>query len=177
MTKKEKQQLEEKARAFLLNARLTNPQIQGLEKLGYFTAPASMRHHLNCAGGLMQHSINVTNNLLGFDVFKDRASAFRVGMLHDLVKCLCYKPSKSGASYVYSQPPYPGHGVCSALIAADLGIELNQAERAAIVWHMGAFGLDEDQLKEYHAALQAYPRELILTHACDHLASAFEGKE
>jgi 3'-5' exoribonuclease len=148
-----------------------------LEKLGYFTAPASMRHHLNCAGGLMKHSLNVTNNLLGFDVFKDRASAFRVGMLHDLVKCCCYKPSKTGASYVYSQPPYPGHGVCSALIAADLGIELSQAERAAIVWHMGAFGLDEDELKEYHAALQMFPRELILTHACDHLASAFEGKE
>lgn len=177
MTKKDKAALEEKARAFLFNAKLTAAQINGLEALGYFTAPASMRHHLNCAGGLMQHSINVTNNLLGFDVFKDRASAFRVGMLHDLVKCKCYKPSKSGSSYVYVQPVYPGHGVCSALLAADLNITLTRAERAAIIWHMGAFGLDEDQLKEYHAALLEFPRELILTHACDHLASAFEGKE
>lgn len=167
-------ELEEKATAYLLNAGLNRSQIQQLRELGYFTAPASMRHHLNCPGGLMAHSINVTNNCIGLKVFSSRTSAYRVGMLHDLVKMSCYRRSKTGRGYSYVQPVYPGHGVCSALIAADLGINLSEEERSSIVWHMGAFGLDEDQLKEYHAALLAFPRQLILSHAADHLASAFE---
>jgi 3'-5' exoribonuclease len=172
--KKESSNIEDKARAFLLNAGLTSKHISALEKIGYFTAPASMRHHLNRPGGLIEHSINVTNNTLGLSVFKDRVSAFRFGMLHDLVKCYCYRKSKTGSSYVFAQLHYPGHGVASALIAAELGIQLTDEERTAIVWHMGAFGLNEDQLKEYHAALLRFPRQLILSHAADHLASAFE---
>lgn len=30
-----------------------------LEKMGYFTAPASSYYHLNVEGGLVQHSLNV----------------------------------------------------------------------------------------------------------------------
>ena len=165
---------EDTARAYLINAGLDSGQIAALEAAGYFTAPASMRHYLNEPGGLIAHSINVTNNALGLNVFKNRSSAFLFGMLHDLVKCFCYRKAKTGDGYTYHQPPYPGHGVCSALICADYGISLTEEERAAIVWHMGAFGLDEDGLKEYHAALDRFPRQLILSHAADHLASAFE---
>ena len=173
-TKKDNSKIEDTARAYLLNAGLPQKLIAALEGIGYFKAPASMRHHLNRPGGLIEHSINVTNNTLGLGVFKERMSAFRFGMLHDLVKCYCYAPAKSGNGYVFVQPPYPGHGVCSALIASDLGIFLTPEERAAIIWHMGAFGLDDDELKEYHAALKRFPRQLILSHAADHLASAFE---
>ena len=101
-------------------------------------------------------------------------SAYRIGMYHDLVKCLCYKAVGDG-KYEYVQPPYPGHGAASAMIAADIGIQLNPFERAAIVWHMGAFGLHDDrQMEEYKAALRKWPIPIIFTHASDHLASIQE---
>ena len=169
-------QLDEKARAYLMNAKLTKWQIERLEKVGYFTAPAAMRHHLNRPQGLIEHSINVVDRMLALGAFKDRRSSYRVGMLHDLVKCFCYRAKvKDGkTTYSFNQPPYPGHGVASALICDDLNIDLFPDERAAIVWHMGAYGLDEDTLKEFGAAKLRYPSAILLTHAADDLAATEE---
>lgn len=148
---------------------------EALKEIGYFDAPASKGHHLAVAGGLVEHSIHVTDNLLETRAVPE-VSAYRIGMYHDLVKCLCYK-AVGGGKYEYTQPPYPGHGVASAMIAADIGIELDPLERAAIVWHMGAFGLDERQMAEYKAALRKWPVPIIFTHAADHLASILEEAE
>ena len=44
--------------------------LEGLEKIGFFTAPASATHHLNIEGGLVQHSLNtlvILPNLHGVD--------------------------------------------------------------------------------------------------------------
>ena len=146
-----------------------------LVRIGYCEAPASKGHHLAVAGGLARHSMHVTDILLETQTVPP-VSAYRIGMYHDLVKCLCYKVVGSG-QYEYTQPPYPGHGIASAMIAADLGIQLTEIERAAIVWHMGAFGLDERQMKEYRAALRKWPIPLIFTHAADHLAAIQEEDE
>jgi len=169
-------ELEEKARAFLMNACLTPKQIAALEKIGYFTAPAAMRHHLNRPQGLIEHSINVTTKMLALKVFEDRASSYRVGMLHDVVKCLCYRAKEKDGktSYSYVQPPYPGHGVASALILADLGICLTPEERAAIVWHMGVYGMTEAEMEQHRAAKLRYPRAILLTHTADDLSATFE---
>ncbi len=148
---------------------------EALKEIGYFDAPASKGHHLAFAGGLAKHSMNVTDILLDTHVVPE-VSAYRIGMYHDLVKCLCYKAVGDG-KYEYTQPPYPGHGVASAMIAADIGILLEPFERAAIVWHMGAFGLDERQMAEYKAALRKWPASIISTHAADHLASILEEAE
>ena len=149
---------------------------EALKEIGYFDAPASKGHHLAVAGGLVEHSIHVTN-ILRVTQSMPEVSAYRVGMYHDLVKCLCYKAVGSGM-YEYTQPPYPGHGIASAMIAADIGIQLNPGERAAIVWHMGAFGLHDDrQMEEYKAALRKWPIPIIFTHAADHLASIQEEEE
>ena len=145
---------------------------EALKEIGYLDAPASKGHHLAVAGGLAEHSVHVTNILLETRAVPD-VSAYRIGMYHDLVKCLCYKAVGDG-KYEYTQPPYPGHGIASAMIAADIGIELDPLERAAIVWHMGAFGLDERQTDEYKAALRKWPIPIIFTHASDHLASIQE---
>ena len=146
-----------------------------LIKMGYLAAPASKGHHLAKPGGLVLHSMRVTDILLLTQAVSEE-SAYRIGMYHDLVKCQCYK-AIDGGKYEYTQPPYPGHGIASAMIAADIGIELTPIERAAIVWHMGEFGLDERQMKEYKAALQQWPIPLIFTHAADHLASIQEDIE
>ena len=148
---------------------------EALKEIGYFDAPASKGHHLAVAGGLVEHSIHVTDNLLETRAVPE-VSAYRIGMYHDLVKCLCYK-AVGGGKYEYTQPPYPGHGVASAMIAADIGIRLEPFERAAIVWHMGAFGLDERQMAEYKSALRKWPAPIIFTHAADHLASILEEAE
>ena len=57
------------------------------------------------------------------------------------------------------------------MAAVDLGLDLTQEEALAIAWHMGAFGLDKDGLARYDAALKAYPREILLTHTADMMAS------
>ena len=146
---------------------------EALKEIGYLDAPASKGHHLAVAGGLAEHSVHVTNILLETRAVPE-VSAYRIGMYHDLVKCLCYKAVGDG-KYEYTQPPYPGHGAASAMIAADIGIQLNPVERAAIVWHMGAFGLHDDrQMEEYKAALRKWPIPIIFTHASDHLASIQE---
>ncbi len=148
---------------------------EALKEIGYFDAPASKGHHLAVKGGLAEHSVHVTDNLLTTRAVPD-VSAYRIGMFHDLVKCLCYEAVGNGR-YEYTQPPYPGHGIASAMIAADIGIQLAPFERAAIVWHMGAFGLTDRQMNEYRAALKKWPDAIILTHAADHLASMMEEAE
>ena len=153
----------------------TTATFEALVKIGYFDAPASKGHHLAVKGGLAEHSVHVTDNLLKTRAVPD-VSAYRIGMYHDLVKCLCYEAVGNGR-YEYTQPPYPGHGIASAMIAADIGIQLAPFERAAIVWHMGAFGLNDRQMEEYKAALSKWPVPIIFTHASDHLASVMEEKE
>ena len=59
---------EAEARDFLKRAGLHTLEIENLREIGYFTAPASKGHHLACAGGLMRHSINVSEILLGLAV-------------------------------------------------------------------------------------------------------------
>ena len=172
----------ELAERYLKDAELDDEQIEMLDKLGYFTAPASRGHHLACPGGLMRHSINVTNLMVELQVpVTYRRSFYRIGMLHDLVKCLCYRAMNGAAQdgkprYEYVQPGYPGHGIASVLYARDMGIDLTPEETSAIIWHMGLFGLGEKELKEYHAALKFFGPTMILTHAADHLASVYEEK-
>ena len=166
----------ELAVSYLKKADLDDEQIDMLDKLGYFTTPASKGHHLACKGGLMRHSINVTNLMIDLRVpVRCHRSIFRGGMLHDLVKCCCYRMGKDGL-YEYVQPAYPGHGIASVLYARDMGIDLTPEETVAIIWHMGAFGLGEKELKEYRAALKFFGPIMILTHAADHLASVYEDR-
>ena len=166
-----------KAEKYLMKADLNCRQLQVLERYGYFEKPASLHHHFAHKGGLMEHSINVTDWMFRL---KDRMeiislrsrNIYRIGMLHDLCKCLCYEYDKKAKTFVWSQPTLTGHGSASVIMAAvDLGLDLTQEEALAIAWHMGAFGLDKDGLARYDAALKAYPREILLTHTADMMAS------
>lgn len=155
-----------------------NPyQIMNLKGIGFVTAPASKGHHLAHCGGLFEHSVNVSKrlevltNAIGVHWSRPE-SPWVVGMLHDLVKCKCYRLKSDESGYDYVQPEYPGHGVASVIIATvDLGIRLNPDEAAAITWHMGAFGLQGKALDEFDAALDVYPAQIIATHTAD-LAAA-----
>lgn len=176
---------------YLKNAGLSDFQQMKLAKIGFYTAPASKGHHLAVNGGLYKHSVNVTHRLLKLtesmeiDWSRDE-SPYLVGMLHDLVKTRCYiiKPIEDRVKdnvlidphvYEYIQPTYPGHGVASALIAAELGIQLNEDERAAIVYHMGLYGVGKEYTdKEINEALGVFPGQIIATHSADWLAARID---
>lgn len=160
---------------YLTNAGLSEEQIQKLRDVGYFEAPASRKHHLAEPGGLAIHSTNVTYWLLKLSETMEvkwprPESPYLVGMLHDLVKCRCYRVVSDAEQdkFEYVQTEYPGHGVQSALIAAEVGIELRREEIAAIVYHMGMFGIGREYTdKEFNASLAKFPQQIIATHCSD----------
>ena len=161
-------------------AHLDDDQVERLGEIGFPDAPASKGHHLACPRGLERHSVNVTKRLVAItkalDVDWSRPeSPYLVGMLHDLVKCKCYRLNDDGRTYRYVQPDWPGHGVASVMIATfDLGIQLNADEAAAITWHMGAFGLQGRALDEFDAALDRWPSQIIATHTADWAAARID---
>ena len=152
---------------YLSVSNVTAEQYDRLLELGYLDAPASKGHHLAVPGGLARHSVNVTRRLvalsreMGVEWSRDESPYF-VGMLHDLVKCQCYRLNPDGRTYSYVQPKWPGHGVASVMIAT------------AIIHHMGAFGLTGRALDEFDAALDAFPGQIIATHTADWSASRLD---
>jgi len=165
---------------YLSLANITAEQYDRLLELGYFEAPASKGHHLAVPGGLARHSVNVTCRLVALSremgvVWSRAESPYLVGILHDLVKCQCYRLNADGQTFSYVQPKWPGHGVASVMIATvELGIKLNPDEAAAIIHHMGAFGLTGRALDEFDSALDAFPGPIIATHTADWSAARLD---
>ena len=158
-----------------------------LRLAGFFGQPASRAHHLSGFGGLAQHSANVTarlvelTNALHVRWPRDE-SPYLVGMLHDLVKCRCYRLAGGGGDtppkWEYIQPIYPGHGACSAAIAAEFGIELMRDEIVAITFHMGHFGVGKEYTKEeFDAAVEWHGPQVIATHTADWYAARVDESE
>ena len=153
-----------------------------LEGIGYFTQPASKGHHLATKGGLMRHSVNVTRRLVALTdalgvYWPRKESPYLVGLLHDLVKCKCYRPVPctehlESPSWEYVQPEYPGHGACSVAIAAELGIQLMREEIAAITFHMVPWGVGKEYSEqEMSAAMKVFAPQIIATHTADWYAA------
>ena len=159
-----------------------------LSGIGYFNAPASKGHHLAKRGGLLRHSVNVTQKLVAltdalYVCWPRPESPYLVGMLHDLVKCRCYRAVTGAAqdeapSWEYVQPEYHGHGACSVAIAAELGIQLMREEIAAIMFHMGPWGVGKEYSEsEFRAAMKAFAPQIIATHTADWYAAEVDERE
>ena len=173
------EEIKDQAHKFLIDAELPADRIDFLvNELEFLRMPASIHYHLNYPGGLARHSVNVTHWMLrltdpfGCKWMKPR-SPYRIGMLHDLVKCYCYRPDeREPGKFRWMPPPFEGHGTTSVIVAmTELGIDLTPQEALCIAWHMGAFGLDKDELKQYDAVIELHPREILLTHTADMLAA------
>jgi hypothetical protein len=171
--------------------------IEDLEKDHFFEAPASAGHHLNVAGGLCQHSLNVCHAaLMIWEGMKslDPASAGSVkresviiaSLLHDVCKTDIYKRTtkrrknalgiwEDCEGYNISYKDFPmGHGEKSVIMLLLSGLELNDDEMLAIRWHMGGWGVNMNSYEDqrcYDTARMKYPLCAIVQCA-DGLAAA-----
>ncbi|MCI5710334.1 MAG: HD family phosphohydrolase [Prevotella sp.] len=174
--------------------------IEDLEKLGFFTAPASAGHHLNVAGGLTVHSLNVCKAALAvWEAMKplepslnadvSRESIIIASLLHDVCKADAYIPSvrkrrtrigtwEDCEGYKMTFKNFPlGHGEKSLAVTLLSGIELTDAEMLAIRWHMGAWGVNMssfEDMRSYDAARALYPLVTIVQTADGLAASVME---
>lgn len=157
-----------------------------MREIGYFDAPASSAYHLSRDGGLMEHSVNVTEILLklanAIDAPYTRETLIVVGLLHDIGKASYYgKPNyienilKSGKRS--DTKPYETnkervaipHEVAALHIIPKF-IELTEDEAFAILYHNGLYTSIGYQLKGNESLLQ------IILHASDMVASRTEEK-
>ena len=170
--------------------------IEDLESLGFFTAPASAGHHLNCDGGLLRHSLNTCDAALAIwegmkklepSLEKEvtRESIILASLLHDVCKSDIYKKTikkKKNAlgiwedteGYKVTYKGFPmGHGEKSVILLLCSGLDLSDAEMLAIRWHMGAFGINQnsyEDVRNYDTAHTLYPLVSII-QAADSLAA------
>ena len=173
--------------------------IGDLEHDGFFEAPASAGHHLNVAGGLCQHSLNVCHAAMmiyeGMGKLDPastgkvkRESVIIASLLHDVCKTDIYHRTvkkrknkvtgmwEDSEGYGISYKKFPmGHGEKSVIQLLLSGLALQDDEMLAIRWHMGAFGLNLNSYEDercYDTARMEYPLCSIVQCA-DSLAAAF----
>lgn len=174
--------------------------IKDLEELGFFEAPASAGHHLNVAGGLVEHSLNtckaalvVYEGLQKIEPYLEREvkreSIISASLLHDVCKSDIYKRSvkrrktsfgtwEDAEGYKLTYKNFPmGHGEKSLVMLLCSGLELYDDEMLAIRWHMGAWGINMNSYEEqrnYDAARTLYPLVSIIQTADGLAASIME---
>ena len=143
---------------------------------GFFTAPASTRHHGACPGGLAEHSITVTSCLLTMTVREEipwgrEESPYLVGMFHDLCKIDYYVEDLG--EYVHREDCLlRGHGDKSVMLLSQF-TTLTEEEILCIRYHMGAF-TDPKYWNDYGRAVEAYS-SVLWTHTADMMASRVLG--
>lgn len=169
--------------------------IEGIEKLGFFTAPASSKFHLAEDGGLCQHCLNVymqADAIRSAQIRLDATmqekipmdSLIIVSLLHDVCKADVYvkgkkwRKDKEGRwetydswDVDYTKNPLD-HGVKSVVSLLRMGLELHEDEIAAIRWHMAGWDLsDYREARDcFGKACDKYPLLSVLI-AADELAT------
>lgn len=131
-----------------------------LEESDFYTAPASTRFHGNQPGGLLQHSLNVYDELKRIlqaypEITATEETIAIVSLFHDLCKVNFYvgekRNRKNGEGKWESYDAYTikekfcfgGHGSKSVFIVQNF-IKLTPEEAAAINCHMGSWDGNKD---------------------------------
>lgn len=158
--------------------------IKWLESTDFFTAPASTKFHLSNESGLLEHSLNVyeeiVRNFEGYDMY----TLIIVSLLHDVCKANYYTVSERNVKrngewvkepYYTVDEEFPlGHGEKSVILIQKY-IDLTDEEIAAIRWHMGGFEPKENY-SVIGNAFYKYPLALLL-HIADLRATYLVEKE
>ena len=149
----------------------------------FFTAPASTKYHLAKEEGLLEHSLNVYEELK--KEYGTTPSTIITALLHDVCKANYYKVSYKNVKNIdgkWEQVPYYitddefpiGHGEKS-LILIQRFINLTNQEIYAIRWHMGGFE-PKDNYKYLNSAFLKSELALRL-HIADLKATYITEKE
>ena len=161
------------------NETIVNNICKRLNQMGFFDAPASTKYHGSYPGGLVEHSLNVTNALLALRgewngcSWHHPRSPIVVGLFHDLCKCDQYKMTigvgGSPATIEYrTNMMLKGHGDKSVMLASTL-LQLTEEEVLCIRYHMGAF-CEKEEWSDYTRAIHKYPA-VLMTHTADMIAA------
>lgn len=168
-----------------------------LKSSDMYTAPSSTRFHLSVKGGLLKHSLNVYDALVGFlrdnedgtyslmtagkEVSRiSRESLLIITLLHDICKTHFYTVEKRNKKIdgvwhevdtfaIDDKFPY-GHGEKSVMMIESC-IRLKMEERMAIRWHMG-FPEGYSERQTFSAAVDQFPMVWAL-HNADMMAAHF----
>lgn len=136
-----------------------------LEKSDFYIAPASARYHGAYAGGLLQHSLNVYNELVKIlhtypEITVPKESVIISALFHDLCKVNFYTVEQRNRknadgkwekydAYGYDEKfAYGGHGSKSVFLLQNY-IKLTPEEAVAINCHMGSWDGNKDVGKAY----------------------------
>lgn len=167
------------------------------EPMRFFTAPASVNHHLNHDGGLVRHSLNVCHaglklRELAIEARPDlaphltRDSVIIATLLHDICKADIYQPVRKTRrnhfginvdfdTYDIDYSNFPiGHGEKSAILALWTGLDITKEELLAIRWHMTAWELpmqSYEALRNLNTARDLHPL-CALVQLADNFAAA-----
>lgn len=154
-----------------------------VRKSDFYTAPASTKYHGAYEGGLLEHSLNVYENLYQKKeqggLWKEQLknipdeSIIIAALLHDICKTYYYtiemRNKKIDGRWeqvpfytVDDKIPY-GHGEKSAMMIEEY-IKLTPQERYAIRWHMGPYSGTQDW-NTYAEAMKKYPLCLAIFEA------------
>lgn len=149
-----------------------------LDRMSFFTAPASTKFHGSHEGGLFDHCLDVGKNLLLLTdklglKWQEPRSPRLVGMLHDLCKHDQYGQREDGSYYFRTNLALIGHGDKSVILAQrvlhEIGLSLTEEEIMCIRWHMGAYD-DSKNWTNLGEAIGLFPN-ILFTHTADMMAS------
>lgn len=152
----------------------------------FFTSPASTRYHGSYEGGLVEHSLNVFNQMLfeldtvvgkGWEDLYPMESVAIVALFHDLCKVGQYRETEkwrkdadgqweSYLAYEYDPEQLTmGHGAKSNFFLQRF-IQLTPVEAQAIFWHMGAYDISPyANLNGCGAAFETNPLAFLIHRA------------
>lgn len=152
----------------------------------FFTSPASTRYHGSYEGGLVEHSLNVFNQMLfemdtmvgkGWEDLYPMESVAVVALFHDICKVGQYRETEkwrknsdgeweSYLAYEYDPEQLTmGHGAKSNYFLQRF-IHLTTMEAQAIFWHMGAYDISPyANLNGCGAAFETNPLAFLIHRA------------
>lgn len=185
--------MENKERFLELCSQIKRDGIQDLmawlERSDFYEAPASTRFHGNHPGGLLQHSLNVYDEMKRLlsvypEIKASEETIAIITLFHDLCKVNFYITEKRNRKNEFGQWEsydsysikekfcFGGHGSKSMFIAQSF-IKLTPEEAIAINCHMGMVTGDQYVGNAYEKCLLAW-----LLHVADESASfVLEAKE
>ena len=158
--------------------------MQWLEESDFYTAPASARYHGSYAGGLLEHSLNVYDELQRLlaaypQIFVSEETAVICSLFHDLCKVNFYATEKrnrknsegqweSYDAYTFKEKfCYGGHGSKSVYLVQHF-IKLTPEEAVAIQCHMSSW--EDGASKSVGSAFEQFPFAWLL-HVADESAT------